>query len=331
MTAIRFPLAGHLVDGRSAYRWIVESIEHAVQPIDICSAYLRSEALAAMLQRLPKDICGRALVRWRLADLLVGASDIDAHDVARSYGIQLYMRLDFHGKAYSVPPKGVLVSSANATLSGLGIAKGANEEICTLVDSSQHNQELIDTLYEGATKVDDTLLLELKSVLARASDQEFSSAEWPDLILSRLLKPRHTENLFVDECLWSAPDWLLANKQPVTPDEIHDVALLGLLGMNGDTDLLAVSLKNRLVQTAVYSWLFLTLSRSGGEAFFGQLSEALHSALLDDPAPTRRGVKELLQNLLRWVTAFDLTGIFVDRPRHSQRVRLVSHHPSPYR
>ncbi len=331
MTAVRYPLAGHLVDGRSAYRWIVESIEHAVQPIDICSAYLRSEALAAMLQRLPKDICGRALVRWRCADLLAGASDIDAHDVARSHGVQLYMRLDFHGKAYSVPPKGVLVGSANATLSGLGIAKDANEEICTLVDSSQHNQELIDSLYEGATKVDDTLLLELKRVLAQAGDQGFAAAEWPDLILSRLLKPRHTENLFVDECLWSTPDWLLANEQPLTPDEIHDSALLGLLAMSGDTDLSAASLKRRLVQTALYSWLLLTLSRSGGEAYFGQLSETLHSALLDDPAPTRRGVKELLQNLLSWVTALDSTGILVDRPRHSQRVRLVSHDPARYR
>ena len=46
----------------------------------------------------------------------------------------------------------------------------------------------------------------------------------------------------------------------------------------------------------------------------------LHNALITDPKPYRKDVKQLLSNLLQMIIAIDMPEIGVDRPNHSQRI-----------
>ena len=57
--------------------------------------------------------------------------------------------------------------------------------------------------------------------------------------------------------------------------------------------------------------------------YFGALTEKLHNALVEDPKPYRREVKELLSNLLSWVEELEMEEIVIDRPNYSQRIRIL--------
>jgi hypothetical protein len=316
-------LVGRLVDGNSAYRWLIEKIINHDRPVDICSAFLRSEALAAMLQDSKIQSNSRILVRWRLGDLLAGASDFEAYDIAVSRGMSMYMRLDFHGKIYSIPPQGVIVGSANATLSGLGLGHSANSEVCTLIDFTEDNQRLIDGLFSNATLIDEALLAALKKVVELSDSGSMVDQEWPSHVTARLQNKRDPNSLLVDECFWDGPYFLVPTSAPFTTNQVHDQTLLGVFGGGYARNLSKVALKTNFVGTSIYNWFFTFVERNGGEVYFGRLTEALHNALLDDPAPSRQSVKRLLQNLLEWVTALDISEVVVDRPRHSQRIRLT--------
>lgn len=322
MISHSFPLAGHLLTGLQARDWLRDAIASANRPVSICSAYLRSEALASLLDRLPSTIGGRILVRWRLGDLLAGASDFEAFATAQSIGWPLHMRLDFHGKVYSVPPKGVIVGSANATLSGLGFASNPNSEVCTLVSTSVENLNIIDSLFVDSTVVDRLLFEDLQRI-ASHTDGTAPDANWPLELLTRLNKQRVVDKLLVSECLLSAPDWLEGSEQFLQPEAAHDLGLLGLFIRTNVSSYSHDSLRVGLRSSSIYSWLRTTLLRLGGEGYFGQLSDELHSALLDDPTPSRQQVKGLLQNLLSWVSILSLSEIKIDRPNYSQRVQYV--------
>lgn len=324
MASSAFPLAGQLVDGGAAFQWLSRSIADARGPIDLCSAYLRSEALARLLPSLPPGTGGRVLVRWRLEDFLAGASDIAAYEVATLAGLEVYMRLTFHGKAYSVPPAGILVGSANATLSGLGVSSNSNDEICTLVQYDSGNRRIINSLFDGATLVDAKLFGELRRLLDLANPKFDGAQEWPVQLLGMLSKRREVETLLVDECFWSSPNWIQDHREAQSFGEKHDQALLSLQGVDVSMTPCLSLVASKFSQSAACSWLKLALKKLGGEAYFGQLSAALHAALMDDPAPRRQEVKALLQNLLSWTDALDISCIRVDRPRFSQRVRLLS-------
>lgn len=101
-------LVGELLDASSVQRWLSGSLAHASH-VSLCSAFIRSEALAQLLTNAPADLTGRILVRWQLQDLLAQASDLDTFRVCKIRGLHLFMRLDFHGKVYSVPPHGIAV------------------------------------------------------------------------------------------------------------------------------------------------------------------------------------------------------------------------------
>ena len=53
--------------------------------------------------------------------------------------------------------------------------------------------------------------------------------------------------------------------------------------------------------------------------YFGQLTAELHDALVEDPKPYRKDVK----TLLAWAQALQMEEVVIDKPSHSQRVRLV--------
>ena len=77
-------------------------------------------------------------------------------------------------------------------------------------------------------------------------------------------------------------------------------------------------------ETKCYLWLKEELKKKDNhELYFGEATALLHNVLLNDPKPYRKEVKDLLSNLLSWITALDCEEIVVDRPNHSQRIRLI--------
>lgn len=311
-----FPLQGDLIDGAKTARWLIEALAKTTEPVTLCSGYLRSEALRAVLRSTRTPVSGKVLVRWRISDLISGASDLGAYTVARGRGLEFYLRLDFHGKVYCVPDQGIMLGSANATASGLGLHKTSNSEVCTLVSATQANIGFVEGLFASAHRVDDTLFERLSAAVEKANTTPQPGENWPpDLQL--ILEPSDAvTSLMVADCFWTTPTDFTG--RDASPEQRHDFELLGLTQQQADE----ASVMRAFVRSRMYRWLVGYLRDNDGASYFGALSAALHNSLLDDPGPSRRDVKSLLQNLLWWCMRLPGCSVQVDQPNYSQRVSL---------
>ena len=311
-----FPFSGQLIDGKAAARWLFAKVEGATEEVSLCSAFLRSEALRTLYASETANHRGRILTRWRLGDLLNGASDLDAYPLAKLLGFSFFIRQDFHGKVFSIPGSGVIVGSANATLSGFGLKESSNSEICTLVPDSESNQALLDEIFSGAIEMTDALFQEITSAVGDATVNATDKLDWPSELLDKLQPLEFSGRLLLSECLVSVP--VLDEAKKFSRLDDRDLHLLGISGVDLDSAALSHAFKT----TRIYRWLVHTLKSSGGELYFGSLTESLHNTLLDDPVVYRRDVKIVLQTLLQWCQLLEGIEVLVDRPNHSQRVRL---------
>ena len=87
---------------------------------------------------------------------------------------------------------------------------------------------------------------------------------------------------------------------------------------SGDTSIL----KETFRWSNAYLWLLNILRENDGCLFFGTITEKLHNALVSDPKPYRKDVKQLLANLLCMIDTLQMDEIMIDRPNFSQRVSL---------
>ena len=228
-----FPFGGRLISGRELDQWVSESLQRSTGGVRLCSAFIKSGAVNHWLEALGSGAENSAavLVRWRLADILDGASDLNFYLRCRGAGVPLYMRLDFHGKVYAIPPLGIAVGSANATANGLGTAMLPNVEVNTVVAYTAESKGLVDGLFEGATLVDDALFAKLEGERAQASERVGMTREWSRDILSRLEPTLRVERLLVEECFHSDGSWLLSESAEVFDSRaLHDLRLLGFEG-----------------------------------------------------------------------------------------------------
>jgi hypothetical protein len=311
-----FQFSGQLIDGKTAASWLLARVCSAPSGVSLCSAFLRSEAIRTLYPSEKSKQEGRVLTRWRLDDLLSGASDLDAYPLSKRLGFAFYIRQDFHGKVFSIPLSGVIVGSANATLSGFGLQESANSEVCTLVPHSESNQALLDEIFYGAVEITDALFKEISSAVRSATINTTERLDWPNELLDRLQNPEFSGRLLLSECFVSRP--VIDEMGVLLSAHERDLRLLGIRGVNLNAD----TLRNAFKTTRAFRWLLHALKSSGGELYFGSLTECLHRTLMDDPVPYRRDVKVVLQTLLHWCHLIKGVGVVVDRPNHSQRVRL---------
>jgi hypothetical protein len=311
-----FPFSGQLINGREAAEWLLSRTKAASSGVSICSAFLRSEAMRVLYPADQAVQQGRVLARWRLGDLLSGASDLDVYPLTKQLGFAFFVRQDFHGKVFSVPGSGIIVGSANATLSGFGLKESANSEVCTLVPDSIENQSLLNEIFKGSIEMTDVIFEEISAVVRRAEMNQDLEQEWPSELMEKLQASEFSGRLLFSECLVSIP--ALDTSGKIVDLDDRDLQLLGV----SDQGLDSAALERAFKGTRIFRWLAHTLKASEGELYFGALTERLHNTLLDDPVVYRRDVKAVLQTLLQWCQLFEAAGVIVDRPNHSQRVRL---------
>lgn len=106
---------------------------------------------------------------------------------------------------------------------------------------------------------------------------------------------------------------------PAPSSEIDEYEFLELSGISDKE-----KIKQAFRWSKAFTWLCKTINEKDiRECYFGELSAKLHNALINDPKPYRKEVKDLLSNLLGWIEYFDFDFIRVDRPNYSQRVTLL--------
>jgi hypothetical protein len=281
--------------------------------VQVISAFCKEPALAFVQDRLADTVSHkRLLVRFTLADILAGATDAGLYQFCQKHGWDMYVQFNLHAKTYIFDRKRCLIGSANTTGKGIGLSANANIEISAISDIEQGDLVKIDALFSTATKLDADLYAKMCRDIENAVvvPKEQAPVWGADILVqvkdeavSSLFSYEFPAAPFADNISNNSFDFLNIDQEPATIDEV----------------------KTAFTVSRAYKWLLQTLQNADGhELYFGALTVELHNALVSDPMPYRKEVKDLLANLLAWVGVLATDTIAIDiHGRYSQRIRLV--------
>ena len=154
---------------------ITRLLSGARERIVIVSAFVRGDALSRILSDTNSDVPVTVFARWRLADLVYGASDLSAFDVARERGATFRIHSALHAKVF-IADNSALVGSANVTLSAFGESENPNTEILVPTPADESCiQSLLKSLLADSMIVDEDYVSLLRNVIqesAGAADEK---------------------------------------------------------------------------------------------------------------------------------------------------------------
>lgn len=319
--------APHLLDASDFKRELEGVLPKASQTVTVVSAYLTLNGAKWLADLIPESCVTTIVVRWKLGDLVGGASDLEVYEIAKQKRWTFCVHQDLHAKVWLIDELALFVGSSNATSRGLALVENGNWEFgVRVIPSAADLTVLLRRVQESITVTND-LYTEIANVVQnmRRTRGPKDTAEWPNAVADLLRPRRASAVLWVAECLQTDGSWLkhLGAADLKDPAKQADLSLLGLREQP-QSDSAERALNSALKSTAAYRWLVAFLAKSPeGEAYFGELTAALHDVLADDPKPYRQTVKLLLSNLLSWIAVLGSDEIEIDTPRHSQRVRLI--------
>lgn len=284
---------------------IVSEIKKAKTEICVISAFCKESILETFEKNISSSIKNkRLMVRFRLADLVSGATDVSIYPYCKSHGWSFYIDLDMHAKTYIFDRKRCILGSANATNKGLGLSEHFNMELSKFFDLENTDYPKINALFDKALLCTDDLYERMKNDLDNVSRQKGEKLGWSDDVME-----------FFDDKITS----LFSYELPQSNKIENDFSFLDI----EEKVITKTKLKNIFRKSKAFRWLKNVLkAQEKQEIYFGQLTALLHNNLVEDPKPYRKDVKLLLQNLLAWTDVLAKDVIEIDQPNHSQRIRL---------
>ncbi len=309
MTAnLEIKTSEELLDGDRLREKLEASIPHAKKNIVFISAYITQTAIDWFCNLLPSGIEAHIVCRLLPSDVLSGASQLSALKTALEKGVRVSCLHSLHAKIYSIDSQTIYVGSANLTNNGLKIYGTGNLEACAQVSANNLNLNFIQNILDSATVLDEETIQNMQSCIDLREAAVFLD-RWPEGVL------KEEEGIWVRDFFWASPR---TNKNSL--EQIHDFELLGIAshGEAGD------ALNEQVLRTRCVQWLIRKLEiEPENELYFGTLTKILHDELKDDPAPYRKDIKSLLQNLLAYCIEYLENEIDISTPRYSQKIKLL--------
>lgn len=287
---------------------VIDELKNAESSVQIITAYCKKNTFEKLDSVVSKDVNNKKLlVRFRLDDVLKGSTDFEILEYGLSNGWDVFLRFDLHAKTYIVDNKRGLVGSANATNSGLNIGKAGNMEMATFVEVDPEDVEKINGLFDDAIPVDNELVAKMK--------QQFEAIEPAEKQKSHSWNTEITKRF--NPCINTLFSYELPEDFNLVEGEYFSFLDYTYYGdMN--------AFKEVFRWSNAYLWLLKLLKDNDGEMYFGAVTEKLHNALVTDPKPYRRDVKQMLVNLLELIQKLEMDEVVIDRPNHSQRIKLIT-------
>lgn len=282
-------------------------ISSATESIQIITAFCKISAIEKF-EPIIRDCVSekRLLVRYRLSDIMQGATDFELYEYCKSNGWKLYIRLDMHAKTLVFDRQRCFLGSANVTKNGLNINGIGNFELGTLFSLDEEDYEKLEKIYETAVLMNDDLYNAMKNEVehgfSKASINEWSNG------LQKMFGTKIDTLFFHELPDKRAPiDYL---NQSIDFLELEDGWTMKEARLSFQNSKPLIWLKNLLIE-------------NGDEMYFGEISANLHNALIADPRPYRKDVKIYLQNILNWIETLEIQDFVIDRPNYSQRIRRI--------
>ncbi|WP_181893068.1 hypothetical protein [Falsiruegeria mediterranea] len=276
-------------------------IESAARCSNAClvSGFIKSDFLQRL--NIGQNCKVEVFSRWRLSDLVSGASDLQAFEEVANRGGRFFINPKLHAKVF-VFDDTVFCGSANLTASGLPRSDIAgNIEAGVVMPMSRGVADLISTLRHDSLLLSKDIFEQIKNEVSQCeAEAETYSNEGHSRMPSAfenavLLKSERTLTGY--ELPWTeSPGDLLLGESALS-EVVHDLELFYL--KKGPS---RASIASAFLHSRCHSWL---VRNTQEPISFGGLTAKLHADLRGDPLPYRSQIKNLLRNLLTWAVECD--------------------------
>lgn len=280
--------------------------------ITILSAYVTLPAVDFLFEHAPLGVGIDFVCRARPSDILNGSCDVQALKTLHYSGVRCFISRDLHAKLYVVDNTIGYLGSANFTSNGLKLSGYGNIELSVQVELSSKDIALVDQIRDDAIELNREILRELEKFALEDPDTMEVDEWWENII--GLPSYCESEGLYINDLPWCSLNHTKNSQDRVAHDE--DVFKYG------DAHRIKSSFKN----SKVYQFLLQKLKQvEPNEAYFGTVTEWIHSALKDDILPYRSEIKDYVANLYTYIEQYGKEHFVVDQPNYSQRITLVNH------
>jgi len=153
--------------------------ESARDSLLLVAPFVKAEALERVLRGVSAGVAVTLVTRWRLDEIAVGVSDVDAYELVAERNGSVWLLNRLHAK-YFRSDQSILSGSANLTLTALGWARTSNLEVLTGTMSSALSLRFEERMFSEALQVDDSLaseFLQLQQDLRATRDLQLPQSD----------------------------------------------------------------------------------------------------------------------------------------------------------
>jgi len=289
---------------------LAEQLQNVDRSVCILSAFLKVDLLIWLKKHINSNIKVTIVSRWRLGDLVCGASDIEVYEYSRSNGWAFFINTNMHHKMYLLDKSVLFIGSANFTKKGFHLGLNGNDESSVLITPSKIDLFKLSTYVGQCCELNDSLFQDMTIAFDDLDERPVDKREgisWPDSIVNQIRQ--NSTNLWVNDLLFNSPAALQEKDNNFI---IHDLSLLKIAVVEkvGDRQKILTNIRD----TTVWQWLVRVLTESESEFVrFGEITAKLHNDLIDDPKPHRREVKMFVSNIYEWIKYLDPSEIGIKK------------------
>jgi hypothetical protein len=157
-------------------------IQNAKNEVFIAAPYVKIGIVKKLDISKKVAVNSTFVCRWKLDDVLSGATDIGIYPILRDQGIRVLLHPNLHAKYYRSDTR-ILLGSANLTSNGLSNDKTGSLEALTLLTENSATMKFEDKLIQESIEINDELYSEYLAILNSQSVPElFNEIDfyWPN-------------------------------------------------------------------------------------------------------------------------------------------------------
>jgi len=326
-----------LLDEKEVQVEMANSLDECKETVIVLSAFIKHGAFEWFIKQIKsREVDVVVVARWRLDDLVSHVSDLSVYKQCKDLGWTFKVDQRLHSKLFLIDSSTAYVGSSNLTGAGLGLTKKSNFELSTKIKITDIDIDKVNKYVDSCITMTDDIYDQMKSFVDSIEPPKKIPCKWPSSIKNLL--EQEIDYLWVNELFFVNFVPGIHNKPPWESELHHDLYLLDtsiseymaylLMKTHSPNNPKAIifeeKLRDNFKKTKVIRWLKKQLLKEKSKSLrFGAISRLLHDALLDNPKPYRKEVKDFQVNLFNWIKYLELTEFKFEKYNYSESISLV--------
>lgn len=297
----------------------------------ILAPFIKFQALESILGGLSQKNVG-VITRWRTADILSGACDLEIFELLSTNHIPLMVHRQLHMKGLVRDQREILLSTANITAAGLGDAPTSNIECAAVVVMQEKDRHWINEIKRESTVVTRTQFekfrdhIENQNPRIKSESKEFTfSAEPLGAGFSVYELPctetplQLVENLRRSKIGYSLQEWERI---------MHDANIFGVALAEASPASTLIMLRKNFFRKPIIRALTQFVA---SKRYFGEVKRWIRQECFDANALTNAELIQCVQSVFNWMVVLSDGDFIVRRPNYSEYLsRLNNRHNSKH-